>query len=150
MSAAVRIEKTEQLADSSAGCSACRAVTGFWLAVREDTRVARSLTSRVAVVCCAFGALLAPAQGRAAEAEPNRLVQGFTSTVAPIGEQSPTLRRMAWLACRVRHPDTYHLLCDAPIYREPSTALVDRRQATVGRAATDLSPGSTAPGQANE
>ena len=111
----------------------------------------RSCCVSAALVLCALGACLAPARGHAAEAvsaeSPNR---SAAIAATPVSEFSPRLRRMAWLACRVRHPSAPYLLCDAPIYAEQARPLPARLDRTVEPSAPNPPGGSPAPERADE
>ena len=111
----------------------------------------RSSVVSVAVVFSAIAISLASAQGQAAETVPAEAPSGSAALAAsPPHELTPGMRRMAWLACRVRHPDAPYLLCDAPIYTVQPPPLPGRRDGLVEPQATDSPTGSAAPQRTHE
>lgn len=92
----------------------------------------RDWTPRVAAVLCVFAACAARAQGQPAGAPATTPPDESAATAAgSTATLSPTLLRMAWLACRVRHPTTAYLLCDGRGYAEQPVSLSDSVKPTV-------------------
>ena len=83
--------------------------------------MARSCVASSVVVIGTLGICLVSNQGQADDTLPAAVPNGSAALAAiTTRELTPELRRMAWLACRVRHPAAPYLLCDAPLYDEKS------------------------------
>ena len=100
----------------------------------------------VAGIYCTLASSLASTQGQATETLPAEAPSGSVAIAAsPINELTAGLRRMAWLACRMRHPAAPYLLCDAPIYAEQPRPLPVRLDGLVDPQATDSPTGPPEP-----
>ena len=111
----------------------------------------RTSVVSIAVVFCTTAISFASTQGQAAETLPAEAPSGSVAIAAPpINELTPGLRRMAWLACRVRHPAAPYLLCDAPIYSEQPRPLPVRFVGVVEPQATESPTRSPEPERAHQ